>query len=178
MFLDSGVLELTKEDSYFCLYHGGGGPADPKNSDFTPLHQSLEAIYAKLQSQKVSPVSFTAHGLTEPHTQAEKIALLTAKLLEKDPLYNAGFGAALQEDGVPRVSASFMESIKEKFSSVSNLEGIVHPVELAYFLQNEKFCLLDSKGGHALSEQLKVPRENLITEARLKRWKALKEVSS
>lgn len=152
------------------LLHGGAGPADPKNEQYLKAcHeiQQISKLCLDLNLIKKEPVLYP---LLAEMNEAEQRVLSAAIQLENHPIFNAGLGASLQEDGRARVSASFMESTRQKFSAVINLEHIKNPSQLAYYLQQEKFSVLDHRGGEKLAQKLGMPLQNLVTEERMKTW--------
>jgi hypothetical protein len=107
------------------LIHGGAGPADPKGLRAQKALERIRSIADEglcfSSQEKVYLTGFQASHLHQrAFTQAEKIALFNTRLLENEPLYNAGFGSALQADGSVRVSASYMESSRQVFSSLTS----------------------------------------------------------
>lgn len=58
--------------------------------------------------------------------------------LEEAPSCNAGRGAALQRDGLARLSASLMSGARQKFSGVVLATHLVHPSWLARALQDRE----------------------------------------
>lgn len=161
--VDTGRVPLAalKGTQPFFLIHGGAGPADPRGERATRAREAIVAI-----AQRTA-----AHS---PQTSlAEHLALFAARALEEEPLFNAGRGAALQGDGVVRVSAAFMESTRQKFSAVMNVQGILHPSALAFHLQRERFSCLDALGAQTLASRLGIPSENLETPYRRAAWEAM-----
>lgn len=138
------------------LAHGGAGPQDPSGSVRAEALQSLRLGLEQL----------------DPRRDSAETALEMAEYLESDPLFNAGLGACLQDDGVIRVSASYMDSIHQKFSSVINVEGVLHPARVAKSLQNERHCVLDGWGSKRFIENRKDLENSsyLYTADRIARW--------
>ena len=69
---------------------------------------------------------------------ALETAVYTAKLLEDNPLFNAGVGSQIQSDGKIRMSAALMDGVNQKFSGVINIEEIQNPILIAQKLMNEE----------------------------------------
>ena len=170
-----------KELSQFplVLIHGGAGPQDPKGPAAQLAKDAIQQICENIKNQKnwKVPNYYEKPGSLQLDVEspAARLALQSACYLEAEPQFNAGFGAALQADGIPRVSASFMESQRLKFSAVMNVSGIKHPCLLAHYLQSERFPVLDSVGTESLATSLHFPREDLVVEKRYKNWKEQKE---
>lgn len=154
---------------FFIVTHGGAGPQDAHQTINQPMIESVfdgkdfaknyEAFKVKHQSD------------LETMSLSESLCLTGAELLENHPAFNAGYGAALQADGVVRLSASYMNSKRGVFSAVMNLEERKNPSWLVYKLQNSRHCVRDHRGAELLADELKLPKENLVTEERLNNWK-------
>ena len=156
------------------MVHGGAGPQDPKGESFLLgqkfLSEMLDSIYC--QSALVNTAGILPDLCREwPQIHlASRLILEATRKMESEPMLNSGYGASLQSDGVARVSASFMESQHRKFSAVMNTTDLEHPSELAWWLQRERFSVLDSMGAKNLKEQLGCSKKNLITSERHERW--------
>lgn len=170
-------LQDLGSKGYLAVIHGGAGPADPKGPQAKSAAEAIAGIARQLHGEVIPEIAPQIRPSAATATFAERFALAAVKELEAHPRFNAGFGAALQSDGVPRVSASFMESTREKFSAVMNGEEILHPSELAFYLQGERFTVLDGQGTARLARQLRIPCTDLVTPARFDRWLTLRRES-
>jgi L-asparaginase len=97
--------------------------------------------------------------------------------LEADPLFNAGFGAKLQRDGVARLSASAMDGSRVRFGAVLNVQDLCHPSILALHLLDHEDRVLDGTGAHELARELHLPRNSPLTELRFEEWLAQSQAS-
>lgn len=61
----------------------------------------------------------------------------TIRVLERSGLFNAGNGAHRQLDGVRRMDASIMEGDGLRAGAVASIEGIVHPITVAFLVMEE-----------------------------------------
>lgn len=180
--LKSGYItsQEFRDAGYLMVIHGGAGPADSCESQTENLHTAITRIAKETgDTEPVFPkyfISSFADRLNQASV-AEKVALHAACLLEKDATFNAGFGSALQEDGAARVSASYMESKRLKFSAVSNVTHLIHPSLLAFALQDSTFTCLDSMGAEKFSRELCFPMDNLVVPHRLEKWLQYKQES-
>ncbi len=162
------------------VIHGGAGPADPKDSQMDEAHVAVTQIVKEVGNRYFEfPSYFTTENLKllGQMSDAEKLALRAAYLLENNTNFNAGLGAALQADGKARVSASYMESNRMKFSAVTNITNLKNPSLLAFYLQNEIFCCLDATGAESLARKLCFPVEDLVVPHRLEKWLEYKQES-
>ncbi len=163
------LLKDLAKKGYVVIIHGGAGPADTRGEAAAAAQKSIVRVLDKMTDR--SPKLHFTYPNMPIFTQAERAVLHAVQLLEKDPTFNSGLGAALQADGQARLSASYMESSRQKFSSVTNVTDVMHPSELAYFLQSQTFSSLDSDGAKRLAKLLKIAKSNLITRHQLERWK-------
>lgn len=148
--------------SNFLIFHGGLGPGDSRHhTSGKPLwlKQELERIALEVQKKLRSGLS------------SRTLCLATVKELEKSEVFNAGKGAKLQADGKARLTASFMDGRQQLFGAAINIEGIIHPSELAHQLIEEKDRCLSGVGASAFAAARGFPIERAETEYRLEQWK-------
>jgi len=146
------------------IIHGGCGAREDAATSFAQYHEHLKIIIAK------------AHQYLIETNDAVASALFAARLLEDDPIFNAGTGSRVQQDGQIRMSASIMESIHNKFAGVINIQNVEHPVDVAYKLMGQHHSIL---GGAEVTkfahEQLNFPEYNPMTEHRYQEYLELKK---
>jgi L-asparaginase len=58
--------------------------------------------------------------------------------LEANPIFNSGFGARLQSDGIARLSCALMDGAQQRMASVANVECQKHPSRIARRLLQER----------------------------------------
>jgi L-asparaginase len=92
------------------------------------------------------------------------------ELLEVDEEFNAGFGSAVQADGIIRLTASYMDSQLRRFSGVINCEGRLHPSQIAISLQTDEYRVLASPGNQLVGQRLGMPIVDLMKPSRLKAY--------
>lgn len=145
------------------IIHGGCGAREDSNMSFAIYHDHLTVIINKAYAYFT-----TCHD-------ALSVAVFTARLLEDDPIFNAGTGSRLQQDGKVRMSASIMESQRNKFAGVISIEDVQHPVDVALHLLNERHSVLcGSEATSFAHNKLKVESYNPITEHRYQEYLACK----
>jgi beta-aspartyl-peptidase (threonine type) len=92
------------------------------------------------------------------------------RLLEENPLFNAGRGAALTRDGWAELDAAVMEGKEQRAGAVASVRHVKHPVELARrVMEKSRHVLLVGAGAEefALEEGLPlVPNQYFRTEER------------
>jgi L-asparaginase len=109
--------------------------------------------------------------LTEKGARAGVLTAIAA--LERDPSFNAGLGAKLQQDGRARLSASLMDGRRSRLSAVYNVQDCLHPSQLANALQERGDRNLDGEGARLLMRELGVPLTDVSTSNNRQRWREL-----
>ncbi|MGE4131115.1 MAG: isoaspartyl peptidase/L-asparaginase [Bdellovibrionales bacterium] len=109
---------------------------------------------------------------------ATAVAVEAARLLEDDPLYNAGLGSKIQSDGHIRMSASIMDGHRRRFAGCINVENLKNPVLLAQALLKKRDRVLAEAGAEAFADLLKLERSSPFTPHQLAEYKRRKEGTS
>lgn len=154
----------------FLLAHGGAGPQDPQGQQFASAQEKLKQLF---RGTTLVPAEWTHPPLIQRWqnlSEIEHLAMNVVRELELEPAFNAGLGASLQSDGIARLSASYMESRRRKFSSVINVQDLIHPIDLAMWLQSERFSILDAFGAESLARELALKRSSPVTSQRIRTW--------
>lgn len=144
------------------IIHGGCGAREDVNTPFSAYHENL------------LPIIQAAREFLEFSKDAIETALFAAKLLEDNPVFNAGTGSRVQQDGQIRMSASYMDSRSNKFAGVINIQNVQHPSAVAHALHRQHHSILS--GEHASEyayENLQMMPYNPMTE---KRWQEYLEL--
>ena len=100
------------------VIQGGAGSLEGKTAEAQHIHLSLYRIWEE------------TFELLKKNT-AEEAVIHGIRLLEDDPVFNAGTGSKLQSDGEVRMSAALMDGVKNRFSGVINVQNIRFPIEAA-----------------------------------------------
>lgn len=140
------------------IIHGGAGRAR--------TIAGQEAIRASL-----AHIAGVAWTMVLDGAQAREIAVEAARLLENDPLFNAGVGSKLQSDGGARLSAALMDGAHERFSGVINIEGLLNPILLCEDLQHQRDRVLAGEGALKRARLLGLPEGDVITETARENWR-------
>ncbi len=92
------------------------------------------------------------------------------RILEDDPLFNAGHGAALTRDGAAELDAAIMDGKQQRAGAVASVRHVKNPVELARrVMEKSRHVLLVGPGAEefALEEGIPlVPNEYFRTAER------------
>ena len=151
--------------------HGGAG-GDGKWRGLTSLdperircmHHVLNTIGNALESGSIDAL--------EAVTQA-------VELMEDEPLFNAGIGSVLDEDGTVTMDASIMNGADGAAGSVVNVRQIRHPIRAANSILKQGWpVMLNSEAADTFAIEKGVEQVEptwLITELRMKQWSRWKE---
>ena len=100
------------------------------------------------------------------------------RVLEDDPVFNAGYGSALNADGEVENDAALMEGEKLAAGAVASIRGVRHPISAARKVMATEHVLLSGEGARRFAEQSGVelcePNE-LIHEEQRREWEASKK---
>lgn len=140
------------------LIHGGAGFQEPD-----PALREKRAVFLKNLAESAWEEIAAGQAAIEAATAI-------VEKLEASPLFNAGYGATLQSDGLARLSASLMDGERQKFSGVMLATHLRHPSRLAFVLQGKAESVVGSLGAQLLARELGLPPENPAAPERARRW--------
>jgi L-asparaginase / beta-aspartyl-peptidase len=96
---------------------------------------------------------------------------LAVRMLEDDPLFNAGRGAALTSEGTAELDAAIMDGCEERAGAVAAVQHVKNPVELARrVLENSPHVMLVGAGAEEFALQqgmIPVPNRYFRTSERI-----------
>jgi L-asparaginase / beta-aspartyl-peptidase len=142
------------------IVHGGAGPIDDKQSE---PHQ------AGCRRAAEAGARILAQG-----GSAIDAAVAAVHVLEDDPVFNAGIGATLDEEGMVLCDAALMRGSDLAYGAIGAVSGVRHPIDLARaILEDGKHCLLVGPGAITFARKKGIelcdPRA-LETDASRARW--------
>lgn len=98
------------------------------------------------------------------------------RVLEDDPLFNAGRGGVLRADGRLQLDASLMDGVTQRAGAVGIVEGIRHPITLARRVMDDgRHVLLAGRDAMDFARQqgiAVIDPAHLIVRRQQRRWKA------
>ena len=146
---------------YAIAIHGGAG-ALPRDL----LTSGKETAYrAGLESALDS-----AYAILERGGSSLDAVSTAVRILEDDPLFNAGHGAALTRDGAAELDAAIMDGKQQRAGAVASLRHVKNPIDLARrVMEKSRHVLLVGPGAEefALEEGIPlVPNEYFRTVER------------
>lgn len=146
------------------IIHGGCGAREDKNTSFSDYRNHLLPIINK------------AYEYLKDVDDANEAAIYAAKLLEDDEIFNAGTGSRVQQDGQIRMSASIIDSQKQKFAGVINIQNIKNPIEVANRLMQQHHSILGGDQATTFAHDVMgLPNYDPMTQKRYQEYLELKK---
>jgi beta-aspartyl-peptidase (threonine type) len=147
------------------MVHGGAGALDNVSDDKTAVRY-LESIRNTLE-----------HGreILKLGGSALQAVEACASLLEDDPVFNAGCGSVLNEDGKVEMDAAIMNGCDLSAGAVAGVSNIANPVQLARLVMSEsEHVLLIAEGAMRFADHCgmqHVPEHYFYTPDRVEQLK-------
>lgn len=110
---------MASDIGFRFVIHGGAGVMS-KEMDGTPYYAALKRI-----------VRDTYNFASTDNTSAVDIVEFAVKLLEDEPLFNAGCGAVYTSEGVHELEASIMNGINLECGAASLITCVKNPISVA-----------------------------------------------
>jgi len=118
---------MSQQGNYSIMVHGGAGALDNVKDSKTAMRY-LESIRTILE-----------HGreVMELGGSALQAVEACASLLEDDPVFNAGCGSVLNENGKVEMDAAIMDGRDLSAGAVAAVDNIANPIQLARYVMTE-----------------------------------------
>ena len=180
--LTSCVKEIKNND--------GGRSAENANDFAIVVHGGAGNIYEGRYSkeeeeaykQKLSEALNVGYAILESNGSAVDVVESVIRVLEDSPLFNAGKGAVLNEDGNVELDASIMNGEDINAGGVAGIKHIKNPITLARFvMEHSPHVLLFGDGAEKFADSFGLQRVNndyFKTEKRIEDFKKSKLQSS
>ena len=149
------------------ILHGGAGAQDPTQRDERErgLRRAFDIAWQILQ-QNGSALDAVISAVVE---------------LENSPVFNAGVGACLTEDGTVELDASLMDGTTFQVGAVGAVRTVRNPILLAKaILASQRHVFLVGEGAERFAREQGFPvvqQDELITPRQLQRWQQSKQGS-
>ncbi|MGD8843203.1 MAG: isoaspartyl peptidase/L-asparaginase family protein [Gammaproteobacteria bacterium] len=135
--------------NYSLMVHGGAGALDNISDDKTAIRY-LESLRRILE-----------HGrdILELGGSALQTVETCASLLEDDPVFNAGCGSVLNENGRVEMDAAIMDGRDLSAGAVAAVDNIPNPIQLARFVMTEsEHVMLIGEGAMRFADHCGIER--------------------
>jgi beta-aspartyl-peptidase (threonine type) len=152
---------MAQTGSYSLMVHGGAGALDNVR-DHKIAVRYLESIRRVLEhGREVLVLGGSALQAVES----------CASLLEDDPVFNAGCGSVLNENGKVEMDAAIMDGRDLSAGAVAAIDNIANPVQLARFVMTEsEHVMLIAEGAMRFGDHCgmeRVPEDYFYTPDRV-----------
>jgi len=152
-------------NKYAIVIHAGAEAMDPKDVSPEKEQKYKQGLQQALQA---------GYEILENGGSALDAVEAAVKSMEDFPLFNAGRGANLNEQGEPAFDAAVMDGKTLKAGAVCSIRYVKHPVSLAYaLLQKSKPVLLSGEGAEEYAKGIGLDMEDpayFITSERKEKW--------
>jgi beta-aspartyl-peptidase (threonine type) len=156
---------MSQTGSYSLMVHGGAGALDNVKDDKTAVRY-LESLRRILE-----------HGreILELGGSALQAVEACASLLEDDPVFNAGCGSVLNENGKVEMDAAIMDGRDLSAGAVAAVDNIANPIQLARFVMTEsEHVMLIAEGAMRFADHCgmeRAPENYFYTPERVEQLK-------
>ncbi|MFL2639610.1 MAG: isoaspartyl peptidase/L-asparaginase family protein [Flavobacteriaceae bacterium] len=169
----SRIENDNEKINFGIVIHGGAGTILKKN-----MTDEMEKMYLKQLEQAVK----TGYEIIKNNGEGKEAVEKTINFLEDSPLFNAGKGAVLTNDGSVELDASFMDGKSLNAGAVASVKFIKNPISAAIkVMSNSPHVMLSGKGADdfAKKQGLEIVNQDyFITERRKKSLEKLKKIES
>ncbi len=150
---------------YSLMIHGGAGALEDLK---------YEASEAEFKAS-ITAILEQGRERLEAGAAALDVVEYCVNLLEDNPLYNAGKGSVLNENGQVEMDAALMEGKALKAGAIACIKNIKNPISLARLVLEEgSHVMLVAEGAMEFAKFCKLepyPDDYFITESRIKQLK-------
>ncbi len=158
---------VTDSQEWAIVIHGGAGPMTKANLDTSRERQYKEALAIALHTGKKI--------LEEGGTALDAVEM-TIRVMEDNPLFNAGKGAVFTHEGRNELDASIMDGSNMAAGAIAAVTDIKNPISAARMVMTRSpHVLLTGKGASEFAKEQGleiVPPSYFFTE---ERWNELQE---
>ena len=150
---------------YVLVIHGGAGTLN--KSQFTP---ALEAKY----KSGLDSALMVGNAILEKGGAALDAVEATVKVLENNPLFNAGKGAVFTNEGVNELDAAIMDGKTLAAGSIAGVRTIKNPITAARaVMEKSEHVLLSGRGAEAFAATQGIDMVDPSYFFTPERWKGL-----
>lgn len=167
----AGTETTNQEPAAFALAIHGGAGAMPKGT-YTPEQEA--AFHAKLKEAAQLGYEMLSRG-----DSAVAVVEAVICILEDSPLFNAGRGSVITNNGKIKMDAAIMNGRTLDAGSVSNVQRIKNPIKAARMvMDSSKYIMFSSAGAQRFAEKNNlemVDASYFYTQHQYDRWKGMKD---
>ncbi len=165
LFAQQTAPNKTESGKYVLAIHGGAGTLN--KSQFTP---ALEAKY----KSGLDSALLVGNAILEKGGTALDAVEATVKVLENNPLFNAGKGAVFTSEGINELDAAIMDGKTLAAGSIAGVRTIKNPITAARaVMEKSEHVLLSGRGAEAFAASQGIEIVDLSYFYTPERWKGL-----
>ncbi len=160
------------EEHWAIAIHGGAGESEWEHMDpatAAAYHDSLAKALA------------AGSAVLKNHGKALDAVTAAVKVMEDDPLFNAGRGSAFAADGTNEMDAALMDGATLSAGSVADVQFTRHPIELARaVMEHTPYVMMVGPGADEFSKAQGLQQEPpsfFFTEMRWQEFVAIMKAS-
>lgn len=158
-------------EKYRIVIHGGAGTI--RKSDMTP---ALEKAYHEGLKEALS----AGKAILEQGGEAVDAVTEAVKVLENNPLFNAGLGAVFTHAGTHELDASIMDGRDKTAGAVAAVKHVKNPILLAKtILHHSSHVLMLGEGAEAFAQLHgleRVENDYFATDFRRAQWEKIRHL--
>lgn len=163
-----GLTSFSQNAKYGIVIHGGAGviknlPTEKENEYISKLTEALRNGYKILEEGGTALDAVTA----------------AINILEDSPLFNAGKGAVLTENGIAELDASIMDGNNLMAGAVAGVHHIKNPINLARLvMEKSPHVMMIGNGAEEFGKQFNIEMVDssyFITKERWNQYLKMKE---
>ena len=152
--------------------HGGAGESE---------WEHMDAATAAAYHDSLAKALAAGSAVLKKHGKALDAVSAAVKVLEDDPLFNAGRGAAFAADGKNEMDAALMDGATLSAGSVASVQFTRHPIDLARaVMEHTPYVMMVGPGADAFSKAQGLeqqPPSFFFTEMRWQEFAAIMKAS-
>ena len=150
--------------------HGGAGTIERASMPPAMEAQYTAALTAALRA---------GHAVLERGGSSLDAVQAAIRVMEDDPLFNAGKGAVFTAEGKNELDASLMDGSTRRAGAVASLRHVKNPIDLARLvMEKSPHVMLVGEGAEAFATEQGVelvPETYFYTERRWRDWRMLRQ---
>ncbi len=167
IFATHCIILMGQHSSFGIVIHGGAGNLSRK------LNKEEEEAYKKVLREAVEQ----GYSVLEAGGSAVEAVEAAVRIMEDSPMFNAGKGSVLNEEGYVEMDASIMDGKTHKAGAVAGVREIRNPVTAAKkVMELTPHVMLVGSNADKWAKKSGIPTETseyFITEKRKKAWEAV-----
>lgn len=163
-----GAAEKNPAMKFGLVMHGGAGTIE---------RASMTAANEEAHRAGLEQALRTGYGVLKKGGASLDAVEAAIRVLEDNPLFNAGKGAVFTHEGTNELDSSIMDGKSLKAGAVAGLQRVRNPISLARLvMEKSPHVMLAGAGAEAFAQKMGVPLVDPKYFYTDERWQALQKV--